>query len=374
MEKIFNNEGEMKRRLERAKTSRVYYDLPAIDFDENGAFYEYESVRIQTLAEFEEYCKKHQVVAEFLMENYPKFVADIYRNAMTELSDYTQKTNASRILSGKPVSSNVIYQTAFSPAANVILRSFINTFNYKQADLQGKTVELPKFKKTKKQILKMLQRGDEGYFIPEIDANGLVVSKDGGKYSTNFIAVSCEDVTREQVLEYLKAPFGDRADELGIDFEAILEKSKKTFNRLYTADLGEETSMLVDRCGDVYPLSFKFKPGESKPLADTNPTVVAPEIEDFEEIPFEEVPVAEEIPEETFDELEVAGGSVVKPKISEDGELVVGITPERSESAGVTYKFVLKDVPNSRLKIDGKSASHSRLKRVEIVAVESERD
>lgn len=408
MEKIFNNEGYMRTRLEKAKTDRVYYDLPDIIVDESGV-QEKGLIRIQTLADFEAYCKNHQIIVSFLMENYPKVVADIYRNAMTELSDPSSETNISKILSGDKVKSNLIYQAAYAPSARSTVRGFLNTFNASRAGVKGTEVELPKFKRTKKQFMKMFEKNSKGYFVPEINSEGLVVSKDGGKFSTNFIALSEEDVTKEQLIEYFKAPFGDIANKMGIDFEDIVELSQQAYSKLGTPDMAEAVNYLVDTCAETYPLSFPVKKVANKQkeiasddelsdsvregnlendenlslgeyevvINDTNGDIVEEEPV-IEEPVIEEPVIAEPVSKEqeikepvvednTVNEVLIVGDdNVIKPGV-EDGELVVNVTPKE----GVVYRYEF--VSTSRIKTaDGEPVKGSRVKKVLIVTAEEE--
>lgn len=398
MEKIFNNEGYMKNRLEKAKTDRVYYDLPDIIVDESGV-QEKGLVRIQTLADFEAYCKNHQIIVSFLMENYPKVVADIYRNAMTELSAPSSETNISKILSGQPVKSSFVYQAAYAPSARSTISGFLNTFNASKSGVKGTEVKLPKFKRTKKQFMKMFEKNMKGYFVPEINSEGLVVSKEGGKFSTNFIALSEEDVTKEQLIEYFKAPFGDIADKIGIDFEDIIDLSQQAYDKLGTPDMAEAVNYLVDTCAENYPLSLPGKKvvNKQKEIAsedelldgiregvlendkylslgeyeiiinDTNGDIV-------EEEPVIEEPVVEEqeieepvVEDNTVNEVLIVGdGNLIKPGV-ENGEVVVNVTPKE----GVVYRYEF--VSTSRIKTaDGEPVKGSRVKKVLIVTAEEE--
>lgn len=231
MEKVFNNEGSMRTRLKKAKTSRVYYDLPDIVIDASGV-HDNGTVRIQTLADFEAYCNNHKDVVDFLMQNYSKDIAAIYRNAMTELSDPKSETNISKILSGQPVKSNFVYQAAYAPSARSTVRGFLNTFNASKSGVLGVDVQLPRFKKTKKQIMKMFET-EKGYFVPEINAEGLVVSKDSGKFNTNFTALSEEELARDYFFNNLEVPFGEFINKVGIKSEDIIRLSGEEVTEEY---------------------------------------------------------------------------------------------------------------------------------------------
>lgn len=231
MEKIFNNEGAMRTRLKKAKTSRVYYDLPDIVVDATGA-HDNGTVRIQTLADFEAYCKNHEDIVDFLMQNYLKDIAAIYRNAMTELYDPKSETNISKMFSGKPVKSNLVYQAAYAPSPRSTIRGFLNTFNASKSGVLGVDVQLPRFKKTKKQIMKMFET-EKGYFVPEINAEGLVVSKDGGKFNTNFTAYSEEELARDYFFNNLEVPFGEFINKVGIKSADIIKLSEEKVTEEY---------------------------------------------------------------------------------------------------------------------------------------------
>lgn len=402
--KIFNNEGAMKTRLKKAKTGRVFYDLPDIVVDASGA-HDNGTVRIQTLADFEAYCKNHEDIVDFLMQNYSEEIAAIYRNAMTELSDPKSETNISKILSGQPIKSNFVYQASYAPSARSTVRGFLNTFNASKSGVLGVDVQLPRFKKTKKQIMKMFET-EKGYFVPEINAEGLVVSKDGGKFNTNFVAIPASEITEEQLLEYFKAPYGDKADEMGIDFKDLIDLSKKAYEQIGKSDMAKTVSNLVDTCAETYPLDFYVKGKKVKNVGlldnadEITNEVLLDEITDeslveglADEVTNETLveELADEVTDETLsdeiadtlldgddsitddsivDEIRIEGGVHHTRTGIEGGEVVITIAPEE---AGVVYRYV--SVYSSKVKDgNGKPMYESKVKRLVITSEPSERE
>ena len=266
MEKIFNNQGELSKWL-NTKTGKNFIMVPDFDKDADGNYVmKDELLKINTLAGFKDYIAKHQEIVEFLGENYPKLVSTIYKNTMTSFTDPKGRTTYAKIFSGKPVKNTEIYQEAHATDIRSIFSGFLKTYNAKNMGLEGNDVLLPKVKRTKKQFMKLFEKNNKGYMIPEIDKNGLVVNATNSKddFSVNFIAVPAEDVTNYQLSDYFTAPFGDKIVEAiidcGVDFDKIEELCLKAYENIGQAEMVESLEEIMDYCMAVYPLSFsRFK-------------------------------------------------------------------------------------------------------------------
>ena len=135
----------------------------------------------------------------------------------------------------------------------------LNTLGRDALKVIGNDVELPKVKRTNTQVLSLLKKGTEGYYVPQIDKDGLIVTAGDGKdhFDVNFVAVSSLDVTEEQLKEYLKAPFGEYADKAKVDYDKIIELCKTAYKGMAASDgMFPDVREIMHECLKSYPLSF----------------------------------------------------------------------------------------------------------------------
>jgi len=199
--------------LKKIKAGKSVF-LPEFYRNGEGEWVE-KQVEIKTEAEFNSYVSRNKYIQDFLREQKSTVASKIYAKAFYVLTSPANTTIAGNLLSGKEFNSSKVYRAGNIPQAKDAIYGVMNTFTKNALGIIGYDVELPKVKKTNTQILKLLKEQTEGYFVPQINKDGLVVTSGLGRdhFDCNFVAVSAEDVTEEQLREYLKAPFGDHADE-----------------------------------------------------------------------------------------------------------------------------------------------------------------
>lgn len=293
MEKIFNNQADLARRL-NSKTGRFAIEMPDFYKDENGNYIvKDEPIVINSLEGFNDYIAKHQEVVEFLGENYPKLVSTIYKNTLTSLADPLNKTAFSRVLTGLPVKNTVIYQTAHAADSLSVFKGFIKTYNAKNIGFEGEEHPLPKVKRTAKQFMRQFKNSNVGYFVPEIDKNGLVVNATNSKddFQVKFVAVPDVDVSYFQLFDYFTAPFGDKLGEAGIHFPTIKGLCANAYAEIGSEEMAKKVQELVDYCISVYPISFvNIKPDKVKlePIPEPVPVSVPEPVSDPEPEPITE--------------------------------------------------------------------------------------
>ena len=267
MEKIFNNQAELAKRLD-SKTGRFAIEMPDFYKDEKGNYIvKDESIVINSLEGFNDYIAKHQEIVEFLGDNYPKLVSTIYKNTLTSLADPLNKTAFSRVLTGFPVKNAVIYQTAHAADSLSVFKGFIKTYNAKNIGFEGEEYPLPKVKRTAKQFMRQFQNSNVGYFVPEIDKNGLVVHATNSKddFKVKFVAVPDVDVTFFQLFDYFTAPFGDKLGDAGIHFPTIKGLCANAYAEIGSEEMAKKVQNLVNYLISVYPISFvNIKPDKVK--------------------------------------------------------------------------------------------------------------
>lgn len=279
MEKIFNNQAELAKRL-NSKTGKFNILVPDFYKASDGSYIvKDELLEINTLAGFNRYLEKHQEIIEFLGSEYPKLVSTVYRNTMTSFTDPYKRTTLAKLLAGQPVKNTSIYQEANATDMRSIFSGFLKTYNAKKLGLVGEDVPLPQVKRTKKQALKLFMEEKQGYMIPEIDKDGLVVKATSSKddFGVRFITVPACDITYDQLFDYLTMPFGDRAYESDIDFEYIHNLCFNAYKNIGQIEMSDSIGEIVDYCMAHYPLSFsRIKP-------DKEPAPKKPPVEEIEE-------------------------------------------------------------------------------------------
>ena len=360
MEKIFNNQGELARKLD-SKTGRFFITVPDFDKDADGNYVmKDELLKINTLAGFNDYIAKHQEIVEFLGENYPKLVSTVYKNTMTSFTDPFRRSTYAKMFSGLPVKNTEIYQEAHATDVRSIFSGFLKTYNAKNMGFEGNDVLLPKVKRTKKQFMKLFVEDKQGFMIPEIDKNGLVVNATNSKddFSVKFIAVPAEDITYDQLSDYLTAPFGDKVVESiidsGVNFDKIEELCLKAYKNIGQAEMVESLEEIMDYCMSVYPLSFskiKADPVKTPPVVEG---ASEDEIGDWE--PIVKDPSGDEVGE---------WEPIVKDPSDEEGaseeESAEEEPPVRIFETVIDVSWENK--PTSRIKgINGQPIRHSKIK------------
>lgn len=314
-----------RREIEDRIRANESFELPDFYLDENGKYVVSETpVTIKTLKGFNDYIKKHREVFEFFDANFSKIVSAVYKKTLALLIDPTNRTSSGRVLSGQSVNHALVYQDAYASDPLCVFKGFLTTYNAKNMGFEGKERVLPCVERTKKEFLDLFKEDQQGYIIPEIDKDGLVVraAKQTDDFHVNVVAVPVIDITQGQFFAYLSAPFGDRYAESGVDFAHICELCEKAYAAQQTEDQAKITQELIEYCSSVYPYSFKGVKVNSRP-ADPAPVTPAPadpapvEEEPVEEEPVEEEPVeVEPVEEEPVEEepVEEEPVEIAKPK------------------------------------------------------------
>ena len=193
-----------------------------------------------------------------MKENYPSVIAKIYKNALSELTDPENATIAGKLLTGRNVKDVDSFDAGLAPNGESTVYGIIRTAIAKKSGLEGKSVELPVVKRPKRRVMSMFIKNKNGYFVPEIDANGLVVapSRDRTHFNIKFIGVKESDITKEQLLEYFKAPYGEKADESGVNFERLVELCKEAYKSMDDSNVVNNVQEIANFCASNLPMSF----------------------------------------------------------------------------------------------------------------------
>lgn len=258
MEKVFNNQATIAKKMQN-KVRRPVLVLPNVVFDAKGQFVIGKGyVEISDYEQFCKYISTQSAVIEYLKANYPSVIAKIYKNALSELTDPEKSTIAGKLLTGKNVRDIESFDAGLATNGESTVYGIIKTINTRQSGVKGKKVVLPVVKRPKSTVMSMFARDKKGYFVPEIDENGLVVipSKDKSHFNLKFIGVKESDVTKEQLIEFFKAPFGDKADESGVDFEKLVELCKNAYKSMEDSNSVHYVQEISDFCAASMPLSF----------------------------------------------------------------------------------------------------------------------
>ncbi len=266
--------------LKKVKAGKSIF-LPEYKINDTTGEWEEIQVEIKTEDEFNAYVAKHQEIKDFLETQNSKSAAKIYANAMYSLTSPANTTIAGKLLSGKKMTSGAFYGSGNIPQAKDAVYGVLNTKMKADLGILGKDVVLPMVKKTKTQVLKLLKDGIDGYYIPQIDKDGLVVTKGRGleHFDVNFISVSSEDVTKDQLMEYFKAPFGDKADtpEAEAYIENILALCKEAYKTMAMGDdMYKGVRDIVHECMKKYSLSFATMMNPVPPVPPVPPGPVPP--------------------------------------------------------------------------------------------------
>ena len=133
---------------------------------------------ISSLDEFNAYIERQEAIVERLKAvHHSDNAAKIYSNAFYALTSPANTTMAGRLLSGKVINSSKVFRSPNIESAKDAIYGVLNTIARDDLAVVGKEVELPKVKRTSSQVLSMFKKGIEGYFVPQIDKDGLVVNK-----------------------------------------------------------------------------------------------------------------------------------------------------------------------------------------------------
>lgn len=324
MEKVFNNQATLAKRMNN-KVRRPILVLPKVSLGENGEFVLGSGyAEISSYDQFCEYVDTQSVVIEYLKENYPSVIAKIYKNALSELTDPENATIAGKLLTGRNVKDVDSFDAGLAPNGESTVYGIIRTAIAKKSGLEGKSVELPVVKRPKRRVMSMFIKNKNGYFVPEIDANGLVVapSRDRTHFNIKFIGVKESDITKEQLLEYFKAPYGEKADESGVDFERLVELCKEAYKSMDDSNVVNNVQEIANFCASNLPMSFaNIKDDRKIEAVPTEEPVVEEPVEETHAEESVETPV-----EETPDERDLVSRALV-PK---GGALIV-IEPKALE-------------------------------------------
>lgn len=370
MEKVFSNQKEIERKF-GLKRNPLVLTLPDFVENEDGTYTILDNpVTITSYEQFCEYSKKHEIMLKYLSENYPEIISNVYKNALSELVDTRKSTLAGKYLGGKNVKSNDVMESGFATSSKNTIFGILRSVNAKKKGIDGKVVELPKIKRAKRQVMKNFAKNKEGYFIPEINNEGLVVnpSKDKSHFDVNFVGFAATDVTLDQVIEYLKAPFGDKADESGVDFAKLAELCKNAYSAMGSPSMNKNVQNVINYCESVYPFSFAGVKGAvktpAKPVESVGVEGLDSEMVSLEETDSEATDASAEItdePEGSVDEIDIKGKTGMEAGV-DDGSMMIKVSPT---GEGTTFKYRVVTSPSNR---------YSKVLKVEVVKVEPEKE
>lgn len=248
--------------MANGKAAKYVISVPEFEFSSKGEVLGINNIySITTKKQAEAYDKKYAKVMDIIKEKYPDisivrriFTASL-KEAISELSGNWADTTSGKILRGKITSNARVFQNMYGTDPVNTVAGFLNTLK----TYDGKEVVLPKVKKTKASIMKQFSKNPVGYYIPEITAKGLVVKPLVGSGNTAFDvnchAFNSNDVTKEQIIEYFKAPFGNA--KVDVDFDRIVEFSQAAYSSIDTEEFLPKVKLLVDYITANYPLSFE---------------------------------------------------------------------------------------------------------------------
>lgn len=271
MTKLFKDESVMKKKLQQAekkKDNSFYYELPSI-VEENGRLALKSVEIINSVDGFEKYKEKFEPILIWLDGKDPK-LTKIFQTQFTFYRDRNKNSELAKILSGKENSlsllGNVIEPEAF-------VRAIINTKNREDlskgekinSETTGKVFALDK-KRSFYRGNKMLEC-KEGWIVPEIDKDGLVLREKNGVLTIDLITVDKKEVSEEDLRAYLSQLFISLQDEGNLD--NLVLKCETAFNKLSEQDYARQTHLkdFINYFARAYSLSFA-KIIKKKPAAE----------------------------------------------------------------------------------------------------------
>lgn len=300
--KITNIDGKLRSKFKNQKNFSI--SMPDFYVEDGRLVPTDKFVKISSLEEFNEYAKRHEFIMKYLMENYPSAVAAVYRNAFSELADPKHKTIIGKILSNMKNSKSSLIEAAFPADPSSVYVSALNNLNYLNKGFVGNKPHLPIFKRTPREVLRKFEKNKNGFMLPEMDEHGLVARVSGGrndrKFSLNLIAVNSKEITPEILFDYLTAPFGDRFEESGVDFDQVAKLCNKAYAAIGTSEMANAVSEVIDYCVAIYPLSFEQVPKDRpRTKKEANTETLPSVIEEEEPAPADdEVSVTVVVPQE----------------------------------------------------------------------------
>lgn len=247
--------------MQSGKPAKYAIVVPNFEVKKNGEVVDAGEFVIKTQKEAKAYENRYNGVMDVLKQSYSEisvvrriFTASL-KEAISELSGNWADTTSGKILRGKSTSNARVFQNMYGTDPVNTVAGFLNTLK----TYDGKDVVLPKVKKTKAAVMKQFSKNPVGYYLPEITAKGLLVRPLVGSGNTAFdvncSAFNSKDVSREQVVDYLKAPFGD--SKVDVDFDRIVEFSQIAYSSIGTDEFLPKVKLLVDYITANYPLSFE---------------------------------------------------------------------------------------------------------------------
>ena len=324
--------------------------LPNIYKNSNGEWdYDGTMVDIGTLAEFNQYVDENEELYEIIKAQYPSVISTIWRSAFSKL--YGTETVASKMLHGGTVDFDAVtLATAYEDSGEAPTINYIITkVNGKKA--KNNPTAIKPYKKANSQVMSMLNSGKEGYFLPEITENGVVVTATKNKrLNARCFAVEAGEYSEEQIREYLLANAEAMAmsseEQTKRETEAIvdeiMEKAKEAYRAIMSSDysaIQESVERMNDLCSFVYRPDFSLieeKAARRKPtfLRDDEFEVPGATFDDSTPVD------AEETEKGGVSTIIIEGDSTSKVKIDpEKGKVVLVI----KNDGGVAYETFFEE-------------------------------
>ncbi len=337
MEKFLNNQTDIVKKLKKSDKKKLSFtiELPDVYLDESGNWVSDRNVVISSYLEFCEYAKRHEEIISFLKNNYPEVISTIWKNAFSEFSSAKGSTIAGKLLSGQKISSKKIFASASSSDSKNAIHGILRRINHTKDGINGEKVTLPVMKKTKKEVMTMLENSPEGYYLPELSEDGLVVMPvDKTHFAGNFFAVNASEVAEEQVREYLYAPIAKSKDVNKNNLDLIVKLSKEIYKKIGKPEMTSWVRMMIDTCADVYPLSFLGI--EDKNLRKKNKANEPVGARDDQVNGYDDEQNNEDM---GISRIIVEGKSISETDVNEEGKLIMSITSKN----GLSYTFVVSE-------------------------------
>ena len=239
------------------KSRTIVVVLPDFEKLPNGKWEQKGNVEIKTYGEYIKYARKHKEIMPEIKRNFPSAVSIIWRNAFTELAGPAGATIAGSFADDKNKTAQKVYGMGTRSDAENSVYGILNTLNAKKDGMKGVYIDLP-FIRTKEEVYETFKQGKNGYFVPQITENGLVVTPAKGQthFNINFMAFDASEVTEEEVFAYFIAPFVNSKEPINVNFDWLMGLSKETFRLIGDNKMNDFARAISDFCLKYYPLDL----------------------------------------------------------------------------------------------------------------------
>ncbi len=220
-----------------------------------------DQVNITTLKEFGEYSKEHDALISFLKTERPDVLVKIYSNALCELTGTENGTIAGRLLSGEVFQTSEVYKRENEDENDSDAGGKLNTFRMEKLreNFGGFAEDEVVVKRPRKQLVGLIKTASEGFYVPQIDKNGLNVAMGAkpGTYDVNFVAIGSLDITEQELQDYFRAPFENKVTtpEQETCIKKLINLCKRAYKNIGTSEMDKDVAEIMKVCSDEYPLA-----------------------------------------------------------------------------------------------------------------------